>query len=128
MDKKPADGSVGHGGAGADDAEFEAWFNMMAINTDAETSAGGDESNSNLLERVSALEAKLVALERKKAGGGDDQCLSEDNSTCDPEKGKPVPWSFERDDTNACWIHCGLGLSAKPTNANYNVDSCCVRK
>merc|ERR1711964_421942 len=67
-----------HGGAGGDDEKFNAFFDgMVSALGDPGTSmigipekqaqAGGDE---NLEDRVAALEAKLVALENSKAGGG----------------------------------------------------------
>jgi hypothetical protein len=65
MDNK-VDKTVTHAGSEGDHEEFEAWFNQI---TGAKTQqAGGDESN--LEDRVAALEAKLVALESSKAGGG----------------------------------------------------------
>jgi len=66
MDDKAEPKTVTHAGAGGDNEEFEAWFNQI---TGAKTQqAGGDESN--LEDRVASLEAKLVALESSKAGGG----------------------------------------------------------
>lgn len=71
-----------HGGAGGDEEKFNAFFNgMVSALGDPGTSmigipekqaldnkqAGGDE---NLEDRVASLEAKLVALEKSKAGGG----------------------------------------------------------
>jgi len=69
MDNKV--GAVTHAGAGGDEEKFNAFFNDMASalgSSSAKISAGGDESN--LEDRVAALEAKLVALESSKAGGG----------------------------------------------------------
>jgi len=82
LENKPnAEKFTDHGGAGGDE-EFNSFFNdMVSALGDPGTSmigipenqtldnkqAGGDE---NLEDRVAALEAKLVALENSKAGGG----------------------------------------------------------